>query len=707
MGMIGKCIDSAEKRRAANSLAYITDEKSAAPGDEVGAKVHSYGIMNCFADNLRGAKAEIVADDEAYSGPGAPVAHWMFSWRAGERPTNAQINKFCRNFLRDQGMGDHKAIWVAHDNTENFHIHLTVLRVKPEPEPGTMKYKVQNYGAREKWDNGTNNEIMSSRATIIDFCKEEGFTPEFEEVHTPRDADAVKLNDKDNAAQAQDGKKSAKKLMGEAGRDAIRAAVQKADASFDDLRAGFARAGLGLAVKEDGTGASILGPKGERVPLSCLPEDCRLKVLQERFGKVESFDAPKGVDTSGFYQGKLTVAKAKSIARKEISAAVSMEDINTRLAAKGMSIETYGKSGAYLRYGPGDDDKMKLSALGSKYSLSALNKKFNANSSPYASNMHEKQETVNALSRKDASTHASERAEHAHDRAEAASERASDIAPSGGGEGVGDGFYDLDFIEQIRVMMSVAASQTAAHVSIMRALSQAREAEQRALEAEARAQAAGMAMETRQQPEITHKHEGEDMFDNFKKAEPKYTFRQMQDVSEFYYRAGGELDKGDFAKAGEFFAKMDATVSGHDQQQFAVKGSTSRDDIDALWDAAGSLYAMCHWAENDATGNSAPELDNNLDKTALSKIPGAYAKFRAAAAQVYEITPITIDKPNGEKSGAAVGKAPTETGLRTEKPAQVASEQEKPARRKFSFGGMVGGKFGGGKGSAPATGPKA
>lgn len=67
----------------------------------------------------------------------------------------------------------------------------------------------------------------------------------------------------------------------------------------------------------------------------------------------------------------------------------------------------------------------------------------------------------------------------------------------------------------------------------------------------------------------------------------------------------------------------------------------------------------------------------------------------------------TIDKPTNEKSGAAVGKASEQTGLKIEKPANMASEQEKPARRKFSFGGLVG-KFGGGnKGSAPATGPKA
>ena len=67
--------------------------------------------------------------------------------------------------------------------------------------------------------------------------------------------------------------------------------------------------------------------------------------------------------------------------------------------------------------------------------------------------------------------------------------------------------------------------------------------------------------------------------------------------------------------------------------------------------------------------------------------------------------PTSIDTNNSEKTDAGFGKAPTETGPKNEKTAQALQEKEnQPARRKFSFGSMLGKKFGG-PSSGPAGGP--
>ena len=279
------------------------------------------------------------------------------------------------------------------------------------------------------------------------------------------DQSKIRLGQRIEAMEARTGEPSPQRILAEKAMLAFDAAR-----TWDEARALIDKADLTLVITDrmdEMTGKITWGgyikdDEGRRVKLSALPKGYRYKDLERKYeGKTE---APAKVKP-------LTANRAKSLARKEINAAGSMEDVNTRLAAKGMRIETYGKSGAYLRFAEGDEGKIKLSALGGKYSLSALNKRFNANSSPHALNLHESQLNVNASSKKDASGHASavqsDRVSSAQERAEAAEDKAaaaSANAVQAGADGM-EGFFELDFFEQIDVMRRVGNAEAAARAA--------------------------------------------------------------------------------------------------------------------------------------------------------------------------------------------------------------------------------------------------
>ena len=523
----------------------------------------------------------------------------------------------------------------------------------------------------------------------------------------PADADKIKLGQKVEAAEARTGEPSALRLMAERGVEALRAAK-----SWEEAHALVDKCGDTLVVTDSRDiygkvtwGGYLKDDQGRKVKLSALPKDCSYRNLDKRFeGKIE---APAKVKP-------LTANSAKFHARKEINAGTSLADIDKRLAVHGMKIEEYGKSGAYLRYGEGPEDKMKLSALGGRYSLSALNKKFNANSSPYASNMHEKQGTVNASSRKDATNHASERASLLSDRAEAAAERADSIAPSGGGEGLGADFYDLDFLEQIKVTMRVADAHTSAHVGIMRALAQAREAEQKFQEEKARANALGMALSASQHTEKTQQKTRKK-----KMHAPNYE-RAIEIASDIAYAC----DAKDYKLVSQRLSEWDQALTG-EKRVYNIKPDTDLKDLaQSTWNynqvaGAGPAVAAAHYAFVRHTAAQITDCSELTPRQAeLAKMPPLSSDnpdFSIGMPRElhYSFTKLLnssthIDKSPSKNPGATSGKAPAETGLKTEKTAQAAPEQEKTARRKFSFGGSVGKMFGGGnKASGPATGPKA
>ena len=140
--MIVKRVDSKQRRRAAETTAYIMDKA------HDGEKLLDSGMVNCFSESMDGAQAEISADEKAYQGQGDPVMHWIVSWQTGENPTPEQCRELANQFLADQGMADHKCVWALHGNTEHTHMHLAVLRVKPEADE-SGNYTIQHHAAKK------------------------------------------------------------------------------------------------------------------------------------------------------------------------------------------------------------------------------------------------------------------------------------------------------------------------------------------------------------------------------------------------------------------------------------------------------------------------------------------------------------------------------------------------------------------------------
>lgn len=145
--MIIKKIKSDVRRRGAETADYIRDAVHAEDGEVFGAKAASaaHGALNCLSDDWQAAAREIAVAERAYEGPGSPVAHWIIAWAEGERPTPEQERQAWEIFLKNQGMSDHMLVYVGHDNTDNYHSHALVCRLRPESDPDG-KYRIKHDG---------------------------------------------------------------------------------------------------------------------------------------------------------------------------------------------------------------------------------------------------------------------------------------------------------------------------------------------------------------------------------------------------------------------------------------------------------------------------------------------------------------------------------------------------------------------------------
>ena len=91
---------------------------------------------NLISAQTASAEMRAVADENARCKD--PVLHVVLSWKEGEQPSREQWQEAVRHTmdsLRDRdgrSMADHQFMAVAHDDTENFHVHIMANRVHPE-----------------------------------------------------------------------------------------------------------------------------------------------------------------------------------------------------------------------------------------------------------------------------------------------------------------------------------------------------------------------------------------------------------------------------------------------------------------------------------------------------------------------------------------------------------------------------------------------
>ncbi|MBW4049464.1 MAG: relaxase/mobilization nuclease domain-containing protein [Proteobacteria bacterium] len=129
--MIGKLIRSTSgaKERHNRVLAhYILGVHSAEKSSYAGAR----GFVS---DELDGQLAEMTSLAQAARSDAAPIKHLMFSFRAGEVPTPAQVEQVVDECMRTAGLSEsHQALFALHQDTQHAHIHVMLNAIDPMSE---------------------------------------------------------------------------------------------------------------------------------------------------------------------------------------------------------------------------------------------------------------------------------------------------------------------------------------------------------------------------------------------------------------------------------------------------------------------------------------------------------------------------------------------------------------------------------------------
>lgn len=109
-------------------LRYLQEEGIEVEGVE---RLHHLNASNFLTETIEGRRAEMMASaSQAVRSPN-PLSHWLISWRERERPSPEEIDEAAEMFLSHLGLGKHQAIYAAHADTHNFHLHIAVNRYDP------------------------------------------------------------------------------------------------------------------------------------------------------------------------------------------------------------------------------------------------------------------------------------------------------------------------------------------------------------------------------------------------------------------------------------------------------------------------------------------------------------------------------------------------------------------------------------------------
>jgi hypothetical protein len=245
-----------------------------------------YGGARGFLTTTRAArKMEMLALAAVSAHSKDPINHYVLSWRAGERPTPAQIEEAVDIFLDAMGLAGHQAIYGLHADTDNRHLHLMVNRV----DPVTRKVVEIN--------KGFDLEALHRAVALIE--RAQGWTREARgryrveadgtlrrDHHPPLDpaaADARRVRNR--LPHRHYGATSAFRIAAETGAPSIRKA-----ASWAALHARLAA--LGMRYERAGSGA-LLRVGAVAVKASSASRDCSLPALERRLGAYQP--APAGL----------------------------------------------------------------------------------------------------------------------------------------------------------------------------------------------------------------------------------------------------------------------------------------------------------------------------------------------------------------------------------------------------------------------------
>jgi hypothetical protein len=117
---------SVKKSDFASLVKYLADDQ------EKNERVVYTSVTNCASIDLSAAVIEVTAiqgmntraeSDKTY--------HLILSFRAGERPDDNVLAALEGRICEGLGYGEHQRVSVAHDDTDNFHLHIAINKIHP------------------------------------------------------------------------------------------------------------------------------------------------------------------------------------------------------------------------------------------------------------------------------------------------------------------------------------------------------------------------------------------------------------------------------------------------------------------------------------------------------------------------------------------------------------------------------------------------
>lgn len=125
-------------RQIADLVDYIRQPR----GMDSAEKIEHSGSRNFLAARHESQRLEMIALAAESIHSRMPVSHYVFSWKAHEQPTAAQVDELVDIFLKELGLEDCQTVYGLHWNTDNYHVHIAVNRMHPV----TMKVIDPNNG---------------------------------------------------------------------------------------------------------------------------------------------------------------------------------------------------------------------------------------------------------------------------------------------------------------------------------------------------------------------------------------------------------------------------------------------------------------------------------------------------------------------------------------------------------------------------------
>ncbi|KNH01899.1 polyprotein [Qipengyuania citrea LAMA 915] len=92
-------------------------------------EVIAAGAINLLGKTLEHQQLEMQALLHRCKNGAGALDHWVISWSEDNEPTVDEVENSISIFLRCQGLKNCPVVWAVHNDTDNLHAHLAVLRI--------------------------------------------------------------------------------------------------------------------------------------------------------------------------------------------------------------------------------------------------------------------------------------------------------------------------------------------------------------------------------------------------------------------------------------------------------------------------------------------------------------------------------------------------------------------------------------------------